>query len=422
MVLVIGIMLLNTAKNKRDVKKYIAFMVIFVVVAAIVVIAVPMLYDILGYRLVEVFTAFSDNSGEYDLHTSTGQRLAVIDAFKKHFWEKPILGHGFYSFMTMPYSKLEEYYVDGAISYEVQRNGMYLTTTSSTNYTDNNPSQGYNSYEVIATDGQSRSQAAYVNIFYDGNSSGGNGGGGSNPGGGNTEQESVVLSTPVISNITSSSATIVFDISYSAANLTAVGIMYARTANYDFLYASLSDANLATLQRTTSGNYSITFNLTSLNPGTQYVVEAFAATSKSAYSSSEKKFTTSSGSSSGGTESGYLTVNKTNLTGTWKSTFNGGDEYYWVLQSSGTAYSIVDESSYWTTGSYHKFSGTWTVGNSSFTFKQTKHYYYEGGTLDYSENDSDTETVNVRSLTSSSFVDGDGNTWTKTSLPSYVKL
>lgn len=117
MVLVIGIMLLSTAKNKRDVKKYIAFMVIFVVVAAIAVLAVPMLYDILGYRLVEVFTAFSDNSGEYDLHTSTGQRLAVIDAFKKHFWEKPILGHGFYSFMTMPYSKLEEYYVDGVISY-----------------------------------------------------------------------------------------------------------------------------------------------------------------------------------------------------------------------------------------------------------------------------------------------------------------
>lgn len=73
--------------------------------------------------------------------------------------------------------------VDGAISYEVQRNGMYLITTSSTNYTDNNPSNGYNSYEVVSTDGQSRSQAAYVNIFFDGNSSGGDGGGGSNPGG-----------------------------------------------------------------------------------------------------------------------------------------------------------------------------------------------------------------------------------------------
>ena len=92
--------------------------------------------------------------------------------------------------------------VDGAISYEVQRNGMYLATTSSTNYTDNNPSQGYNSYEVTASDGSSRSQAAYVNVFFDNTSSGGNGGGGSNPGG-NTEQESVVLSTPVISNITS---------------------------------------------------------------------------------------------------------------------------------------------------------------------------------------------------------------------------
>ena len=60
---------------------------------------------------------------------------------------------------------------------------MFLGSSYSTNYTDNNPSNGYNSYEVIATDGQSRSQAAYVNVFFNGGSSGGNGGGGSNPGG-----------------------------------------------------------------------------------------------------------------------------------------------------------------------------------------------------------------------------------------------
>lgn len=74
--------------------------------------------------------------------------------------------------------------VDGAISYEIQRNGMFLGSSYSTNYTDNNPSSGYNSYEVIATDGQSRSQAAYVNVFFNGDSSGGNeGSGGANPGG-----------------------------------------------------------------------------------------------------------------------------------------------------------------------------------------------------------------------------------------------
>ena len=312
--------------------------------------------------------------------------------------------------------------VEGATAYEIHGTWGYKQVYT-TNFIDDAPNSGYNSYEICAYNGNARSKYVSINVFYnDGISSGGNGGGGSNSGG-NTAQESVVLSTPVVSNITSSSATIVFDISYSAANITAVGIMYARTSNYDYQYASISDANLATLKKTTSGNYSITFNLTSLNPGTQYVIEAFASTSKSAYSSSEKKFTTSSGSSSGGgTNSGNLTVNKTNLTGTWKCTFNGGDEYYWVLQSSGTAYSIVDESSYWSTGSYHKFVGTWTVSSSSFTFKQTKHYYYEGGTLDTNETESDSETVYVRSLTSSSFVDSDGNTWTKTTLPSYVKL
>ena len=74
--------------------------------------------------------------------------------------------------------------VDGASNYEIQRNGMFLGSVNATNYTDNNPDNGYNSYEVIATDGQSRSQAAYVNVFFNGDSSGGNeGSGGANPGG-----------------------------------------------------------------------------------------------------------------------------------------------------------------------------------------------------------------------------------------------
>ncbi|SHJ14046.1 O-antigen ligase family protein [Pseudobutyrivibrio xylanivorans] len=107
LVLVIAIMLLGTAKNAKDVKKYVAILVGLGVVATVLVLTIPMLYDILGKRIVEVFTAFGNT--EFDLHTSTGQRMAVMDAFKKHFWESPLFGHGFYSFITMPYSQLEEY-------------------------------------------------------------------------------------------------------------------------------------------------------------------------------------------------------------------------------------------------------------------------------------------------------------------------
>ena len=127
MVLVIGIMLLGTAKSSKELRKYLAWLLGLCVVGAIALLTVPILYRTLGYRLVEVFTAFL-NPGEYDLHTSTGQRLAVMDAFKKHFWESPIFGHGFYSFKEMPYSQLEEYHLEnGDIAYRnVQIHMNYL--------------------------------------------------------------------------------------------------------------------------------------------------------------------------------------------------------------------------------------------------------------------------------------------------------
>ncbi len=71
--------------------------------------------------------------------------------------------------------------VDGAVRYVIERNGIFLMTQTSTTYTDHNPSNGYNSYEVYAENEHSKSQSAYVNVFFDGASSGGNGGGGSNP-------------------------------------------------------------------------------------------------------------------------------------------------------------------------------------------------------------------------------------------------
>ena len=127
LVLVIGIMLLGTAKSKKEAGKYIACLVGVGVIATIALMTVPILYRTLGYRIAEVFTAFADTS-EYDLHTSTGQRLAIIDAFKKHFWETPIFGHGFYSFLGMSYSQLEEYHLEsGEIAYRhVQTHMNYM--------------------------------------------------------------------------------------------------------------------------------------------------------------------------------------------------------------------------------------------------------------------------------------------------------
>ena len=127
LVLVIGIMLLGTAKSKKEAGKYIACLLGAGVIATIALLTVPILYRTLGYRIAEVFTAFADTS-EYDLHTSTGQRLAIIDAFKKHFWETPIFGHGFYSFLGMSYSQLEEYHLEsGEIAYRhVQTHMNYM--------------------------------------------------------------------------------------------------------------------------------------------------------------------------------------------------------------------------------------------------------------------------------------------------------
>lgn len=126
LIIVIGMMLLNKAKNKNEMKKYILILVVAAVLLAIMIMAVPMFYDIIGYRIVEMFTAFSDTT-EFDLHTSTGQRLAVMDAFKKHFWEAPLFGHGFYSFIQMPYSKLEEYRIGTEIAYRnIQTHMNYM--------------------------------------------------------------------------------------------------------------------------------------------------------------------------------------------------------------------------------------------------------------------------------------------------------
>ncbi len=105
--LVFTIMLLGSAKDKKTLIRNIIILAVIVVGGVVAIMTIPPLYGIIGDRIVELFSGLG--SDEYDLHTSTGQRMAVIAAFKEHFWEHPFFGHGFYAFKEMPYSQLEEY-------------------------------------------------------------------------------------------------------------------------------------------------------------------------------------------------------------------------------------------------------------------------------------------------------------------------
>ncbi|MCR5416400.1 MAG: O-antigen ligase family protein [Pseudobutyrivibrio sp.] len=106
-VLVIAILLLGSAKDKKTLRRSIIILLILGVAGVAAIMLVPALYSIIGERIVEMFTGIG--STDYDLHTSTGQRMAVIAAVKEHFVEHPLFGHGFYAFKEMPYSLLEEY-------------------------------------------------------------------------------------------------------------------------------------------------------------------------------------------------------------------------------------------------------------------------------------------------------------------------
>lgn len=105
--IVFAILLIGSSKDKNTLRRNIIVLALLMFVGIAAIMFVPALYGIIGDRIVEMFSGIG--STEYDLHTSTGQRMAVIAAFKEHFWEKPILGHGFYAFKEMPYSLLEEY-------------------------------------------------------------------------------------------------------------------------------------------------------------------------------------------------------------------------------------------------------------------------------------------------------------------------
>ncbi len=115
LVLIFAIMMLGSAKDKKTLYRSILILAILFVVVVVLCFTVPILYDIVADRFIELFTGVGDK--EFDLHTSTGQRMAVIAAFKAHFWEAPVFGHGFYAFKAMPYSQLEEYKENGVVMY-----------------------------------------------------------------------------------------------------------------------------------------------------------------------------------------------------------------------------------------------------------------------------------------------------------------
>lgn len=116
-----------------------------------------------------------------------------------------------------------------------------------------------------------------------------------NGNGGNSGNETINLSEVSISNISSTSVTCKYKLSYSNAYLESVGIAYAPVSNTDDInILELNNDNLTELQSKSSGAYTITFNIGSLQAGTQYVVTAYAITNNDTYFGEGNIFTTSS--------------------------------------------------------------------------------------------------------------------------------
>jgi len=116
LVFVFAIMIVGASDERKVVIRNLIILIALAVIAFGATMVVPQLYRLIGYRIVELFTGIG--ATEFDLHTSTGQRMAQIAAFKEHFWETPIFGHGFYAFKEMPYSCIEEVRIVEEISYQ----------------------------------------------------------------------------------------------------------------------------------------------------------------------------------------------------------------------------------------------------------------------------------------------------------------
>ena len=95
----------------------------------------------------------------------------------------------------------------------------------------------------------------------------------------NNNTESVAVTMQDIT-YTATTAHIVFNLKYTNAHIKDAGLMYGLTSQNtsDWLFATLSSSNLATIQSTTSGSYDVAFDLKSLQTGNQYGVYAYAIT------------------------------------------------------------------------------------------------------------------------------------------------
>ncbi len=78
----------------------------------------------------------------------------------------------------------------------------------------------------------------------------------------NNNQENVSVTMQDIT-CTATTAHIVFNLKYTNAHIKDAGIMYGLTSQNtsDWLFATLSSSNLATIQSKTSGSYDISFDL-----------------------------------------------------------------------------------------------------------------------------------------------------------------
>lgn len=114
-------------------------------------------------------------------------------------------------------------------------------------------------------------------------------------------QESVSVTMQDIT-CTATTAHVVFNLKYTNAHIKDAGLMYGLTSQNtsDWLFATLSNSNLATIQSKTSGSYDISFDLKSLSTGYRYGVYAYAITQDDDITMTSEYNFTPSGSSSGG--------------------------------------------------------------------------------------------------------------------------
>lgn len=114
--LVVVFLLLFNTKSKKELIRNIIILLVLAYIAKIVLIRVPLLFGLIGNRIVELVFNFSNT--DYDLTTSTGQRMAALHEALAHWSENPIFGHGFYNFNQHEYSYVEAHWTDAGKVYE----------------------------------------------------------------------------------------------------------------------------------------------------------------------------------------------------------------------------------------------------------------------------------------------------------------